>query len=117
MKVMIVEKNDLLAEVFVTALAEEGIQSEVIVNDDAAIAACKQDEPQVVITGINRAQEDMRGWRMARKMRRRCPRVAVLFMAALWPARMRALGCRERFLLKPVALEKFVKTVQELLPS
>jgi DNA-binding response OmpR family regulator len=117
MKVLIVEGDELLAEVFATALADEGIQSEIIANDETAVSACAQDEAQVVITSINRAREDMAGWRLVRTMRCRCPRMAVVFMAALWPIQLRALGCRERFLSKPVHIAKFVGTVKELLPA
>jgi hypothetical protein len=50
-------------------------------------------------------------------MRVRCPRLAVVFMAALWPVKLHrcALGIRERFLTKPVAMAKLVRTVRELL--
>jgi DNA-binding NtrC family response regulator len=115
MNVLIVEGDDLLAEVFASALAEEGIPAEVIADDEAAIAACQPDEPQVVITSINRAPEDMKGRSMVAAMRDRCPRIAALFMAAIWPVKLRALGMRERLLPKPVPLPKFVETVQELL--
>jgi hypothetical protein len=76
-----------------------------------------EDDARVVITGINRVQEDMGGWRVVRAMRRRCPRLAAVFMAALWPAQLRGLGCRERFLSKPVHIGKFVRSVKELLPA
>ena len=117
MNVIIVEGDDLLAEVFASALAEEGIEAEIIADDEAAVAACKPEEPQVIITGINRHREDLQGWRVVRAMRDRSPRMAAVFMAAIWPAKLKALGVRERFLPKPVPLRKFVETVQELLPA
>jgi DNA-binding response OmpR family regulator len=117
MDVLIVERDALLAEVFANALAEEGIEAEVIGDDKDAVAACQSDAPQVVITSINRAQEDLRGLQVVRAMRDRCPRLAAVFMAAVRPTKLRALGMRERFLTKPVSLLKFVSTVRELLPA
>ena len=67
----------------------------------------------------NRRSEDMKGLYFARAMRVRCPWLAVVFMAALWPVRLHqcALGIRERFLTKPVAMLKLVRTVRELLAA
>ena len=51
----------MVAEVFADALADEGIEAEIIGDDKDAVAACEPDAPQVVITRINRMQEDLRG--------------------------------------------------------
>jgi hypothetical protein len=57
----------------------------------------------VVITGINRYGEDLQGLEAARSLRSRWPCLGVVYMAALWPVRLRrqALGIRERFVTKP----------------
>jgi DNA-binding NtrC family response regulator len=117
MDVLIVERDALVAEVFADALAEEGIEAKIIGDDEDAVAACEPDAPQVVITRVNRTQEDLRGKQIVRAMRDRCPRLAAIFMAAVRPAKLNALGKRERFLAKPVSMLKLVRTVRELLPA
>ena len=61
MDVLIVEQNELLATVLADALADEGIAAAVVPDDEEALAACQPDMPQVVVTGINRRRDDMRG--------------------------------------------------------
>jgi|SRR5689334_22516246 DNA-binding NtrC family response regulator len=117
MNVLIVERDTMMAEVFADALAEQGIEAEIIGDDKDAVAACRPDSPQVVITSINRRQEDLKGCAIVRAMRDRCPRLSAIFMAAVRPARPHVLGKRERFLAKPVSMVQFVRTVRELLPA
>jgi hypothetical protein len=54
-----------------------------------------------------------------RAMRKRCPLLRVIYMAAIWPARLHrcALGVRDRFVSKPVPLSKLIRTGRELLPT
>ena len=47
MDVLIVEKNDLLAEVLADALADDGIEAAVVADDEEALRACQPDLPQV----------------------------------------------------------------------
>ena len=117
MDVLILERDAMVAEVFADALAEEGIEAEIIGDDKDAVAACDPDAPQVVITRINRTQEDLRGKQIVQDMRNRRPRLAAIFMAAVRPAKLGVLGKRETFLAKPVSMAKFVRTVRELLPG
>ena len=117
MDVLIVEHDGLVAEVIADALADGGIVS-FILHDEADAFAIPQDEaPQVVITGMNRSGEDLNGLAVARRLRSRWPALAVVYMAALWPAwlQRRALSFRERFLSKPVHIAKLTATVRELL--
>jgi DNA-binding NtrC family response regulator len=116
MDVLIVEQNKLLAELLADALADEGIEAAVVPDDDEALAACQPDMPQVVVTGINRRRDDMRGLQFGRAIRNRCPLLAVIYMAALWPAPL-VLDTHERFLAKPMAMQTLVQTVRELLPT
>jgi DNA-binding response OmpR family regulator len=107
MNVLIIERDELLAEVIATALTDRGIGAKIIQDDTKAIEACEPDSPDVVITSINRGSEDMGGLALVRAMRSRCPLIGAIYMAAIWPARLHsgALGLRERFLQKPVPLE------------
>jgi DNA-binding response OmpR family regulator len=117
MDVLIVERDELVAEVIADALADGGIGS-VILHDEAdAFAIPGDDVPRVVITGMNRRGEDLNGLAVARRLRSRWPALAVVYMAALWPARLqrRALSFRERFLAKPLHIAKLTATVRELL--
>ena len=116
MDVLIVEQNELLATVLADALADEGIAAAVVPDDEEALAACQPDMPQVVVTGINRRRDDMRGLQFGRAIRNRCPLLGVIYMAALWPVRL-TLNARERFLSKPLAMKKLIQTVRELLPT
>jgi DNA-binding NtrC family response regulator len=118
MDVLIVEQDELIAELLETALADEGIEA-AILDDSEALESCGPKAPQVVITSINRHGEDMAGLRLVHAMRTRCPLLGAIYMAALWPGRLHrcALGLRERFLPKPVPLTKLVRTVRELLPA
>jgi hypothetical protein len=58
MDVLIVEKNDLLAEVLADAVADDGIEAAVVADDEEALRACQPDLPQVVVTGINRLSDE-----------------------------------------------------------
>jgi DNA-binding NtrC family response regulator len=115
MDVIIVERNELLATVLADALADEGIDAAVVPDDEEALAACQPDMPQVVVTGINRRRDDMRGLQFGRAIRNRCPLLAIIYMAALWPAQL-VLDKRERFLAKPMVMAALIRTVRELLP-
>ena len=119
MKVLIVEREELVAEVLANALAESGIESATVRGDREAISACELDAPQLVITSINRQPEDMQGLQLVRAMRKRRPLLRAIYLAALWPARLHqyALDFHERFLPKPVSMTRFVQTVRELLPA
>ena len=46
MNVLIVERDTMMAEVFADALAEQGIEAEIIGDDKDAVAACRPDSPQ-----------------------------------------------------------------------
>jgi DNA-binding NtrC family response regulator len=115
MDVLIVEQNELLATVLADALADEGIDAAVVPDDEEALTACQPDMPQVVVTGINRRRDDMRGLQFGRAIRSCCPLLAIIYMAALWPAQL-ALDKRERFLAKPMVMAALIRTVRELLP-
>jgi|SRR5579871_6572800 len=119
MDVLIVERDPLVAEVLADALADVGITADITAEEDQAVAGCRDSEARVVITGINRHGEDMKGMQFGRSIRARCPWLGVVYMAALWPSVLdkRALGARERFLTKPVRTGQLVNTVRELLPA
>ena len=119
MDVLIVERDELIAAVLSDALSADGISVAVVPSEEEAMRTCRDGSPRVVITGINRRCEDMKGLYFARAMRVRCPWLAVVFMAALWPVKLHrcSLGIRERFLTKPVAMLKLVRTVRELLAT
>lgn len=116
MDVLIVEHDALLAAVLTDALADDGLEAAVVPDDEEALAACQPDMRQVVVTGINRRRDDLRGLQFGRAIRSRCPLLGVIYMAALWPAQL-ALNTRERFLSKPMAMKTLVQTVRELLPT
>ena len=115
MDVFIAEQNELLAEVLADALAEEGIEAAVVPDDAEALSTCLPDVTQVVVTGLNRRRDDMKGRQFGRAIRNRCPLLAVIYMAALLPTQL-ALDRHERFLAKPMAMETLIQTVRELLP-
>jgi DNA-binding NtrC family response regulator len=117
MDVLIIERDVMLAAVLADSLAEDGVATVVLHNDKEALALPQQSVPRVVITGINRNGEDMRGLAIGRALRARFPFLAMIYMAALWPARLHrsALARDERFLAKPVRMSKLVETVRELL--
>jgi DNA-binding response OmpR family regulator len=113
MDVLIVEQNDLLAEVLRDALADEGIEAAVVPDGSEALRACQPEMPQVMITGINRRGPDMKGLQFGRTIRKRCPLLAIIYMAALLPTKA-ALDTHERFLAKPMGIRTLVQTVREL---
>ena len=59
MDVLIVERDDLVAEVLADALADEGLTISVVPTEQAANRIAQDDLPRVVITGMNRNSEDM----------------------------------------------------------
>ena len=117
MDVLIVKRDELIAEVLSDALSADGISVAIVQNEEQAMRTCRDGSPRVVITGINRRFEDLKGLYFARAMRVHCPWLAVVFMAALRPVKLHqcGLGIRERFLTKPVAMVKLVRAVRELL--
>ena len=121
MDVLIVERDELIAATLADALADGGIAAGVATDDEAlALALTPAASPHVVITGMNRThQEDLAGQDVVRTLRRKWPALCVVYLAALWPARLQrsALAAGERFLSKPVALTKMIRTVQELLAA
>jgi DNA-binding response OmpR family regulator len=119
MDVLIVERDPMVAEVLADALADVGITADITADEEKAIAGCHDSGTRVVITGINRRGEDIKGMKFGRAMRARCPFLSVVYLAALWPVTLsrRALDAHERFLSKPVAMAKLVSTVRELLPA
>jgi DNA-binding response OmpR family regulator len=119
MDVLIVERDHMVAEVLADALADVGITADITADEDLAIAGCRDSDTRVVITGINRRGEDIKGMKFGRAMRARCPFLSVVYLAALWPLMLsrRALDTQERFLSKPVHVAKLVSTVRELLPA
>ena len=116
MDVIIVEHDALLAAVLTDALADDGLEAAVVPDDEEALEACRPDMPQVVVTGINRHRDDLRGLQFGRAIRNRCPLLGVIYMAALWPVQL-TLDARERFLSKPLAMKTLIQTVRELLPT
>jgi DNA-binding response OmpR family regulator len=119
MDVLIVERDELIASVLADALLEDGIDTATVADEDEALNACRAQTPRVIITGINRRDEDMKGLGLGRSLQRRWPFLSVIYLAALWPFGLQrsALGIQERFLTKPVALRSFVGTVRELLTN
>jgi DNA-binding response OmpR family regulator len=117
MDVLIVERDELIASVLADALSEDGIDTATVSDEDEALIACRAQTPRVIITGINRRDEDMKGLGLGRSLQKRWPWLSVVYLAALWPFRLQrgALGIRERFLTKPVAMRSLVGTVRELL--
>jgi DNA-binding NarL/FixJ family response regulator len=92
-----------------------------VATDDEALALTHAASPHVVITRMNRSthHEDLAGQDVVRTLRRKWSALCVVYLAALWPARLQrsALAAGERFLSKPVALTKIIRTVQELLAA
>lgn len=119
MDVLIVERDELLGSTFTDALDDEGISAAVL-PDDEALKLTPDHSPRVVITSMNRGHsEDLSGLDVVSAIRRNCPGLCAIYLAALWPARLprRALSTGERFLSKPVGLAAMIRTVRELLNS
>jgi DNA-binding response OmpR family regulator len=117
MDVLIVERDELLAEVIADALIDDGITVTVVADEQRALAMPAETGPSVVIPGMNRSDEDIKGLAAARALRARWPALGVVFMAALWPARLcrNALSARDRFLTKPMRMATMTHAVRELL--
>jgi DNA-binding response OmpR family regulator len=117
MDVLIVERGELVAALLADALNEEGIMA-AVASDDEVLQLRPDDTPRVVITGINRGHsEDMIGLEVVAGMRRKWSQLGALYLAALWPLRLRheMLAYRDRFLTKPVCLTQLIRTLRELL--
>jgi hypothetical protein len=100
-------------------LDAEGISASVA-SDEEALKLPLGDAPQVVITGLNRGHdEDLTGLKVISAIRSKWPQICVLYLAALWPARLHreVLTVRERLLTKPVRLGQVIRIVRELLSS
>ena len=108
MDVLIVERDELVAEILVDALTDDGLTASVVRTEQDAAGLPEDDLPSVVITGMNRSAEDMKGMETARRLCSRWRCLGIIYMAALWPVRLRqeALMVTERFLAKPVSMPK-----------
>jgi DNA-binding response OmpR family regulator len=73
MDVLIIERDDMIATVLVDSLAEDGVAAAILHDDNEALALSQQSAPRVVITGMNRHGEDMRGLALGRALRARFP--------------------------------------------
>ena len=113
MDVLIVERDELVAEFLATALADDGLSAGILYTEQDVEAV--DDPPRVVVTSINRKGEDLKGLAAGRDLCRRWRCVGVVYLAALWPAKLRALSPRERFLEKPLSLPRMTAAVRELL--
>jgi DNA-binding response OmpR family regulator len=119
MDVLIIERDELMGSVLADALDAEDIAI-AVASDEEALKLPPNDALQVVITGINRGHdEDLTGLEVVAAMRRKWPQLCAVYLAALWPVRLRreTLAAGERFLAKPVRLAQVTRTVQELLAS
>jgi DNA-binding response OmpR family regulator len=119
MDVLIVEHDELMRSMLADTLDAEGIPA-AVASDEEALTLTPDDAPRLVITGINRAHnEDLTGLRVVSAMRRKWPQLCVIYLSALWPARLRRerLAAGERFLTKPVRVAQLTRTVRELLDS
>jgi DNA-binding response OmpR family regulator len=117
--VLIVERDELVATVLADALAADGIATAVM-PDEQAVTLAPEEAPRVLITGINRGRhEDLTGVNFATVMRRKWPKLCIVYLASLWPVRVSAsaLSAGDRFLTKPVRLATLTRTVRELLVS
>ena len=61
MDVLIVERDELIAEVLSDALSADGISVAIVQNEEEAMRTCRDGSPRVVITGINRRSEVYEG--------------------------------------------------------
>lgn len=52
------------------------------------LVVCQLDLPQVVVTGVNRHRDDMKWLQFGRAMRKHCPALAIIHMAALLPTQV-----------------------------
>jgi CheY-like chemotaxis protein len=117
MDVLIVERDELVGAVLVEMLGEDGISS-AVASDEEALKLLPDAVPLVAITSISRGHnEDLEGLKVVSAMRRNWPQLRVVYLAALWPARLHreALAAGERFLTKPVSRTQLTSTVHELL--
>ena len=68
MDVLIVERDELVAEILVDALTDDGLTASVVRTEQDAAGLPEDDLPSVVITGMNRSAEDMKGMETARRL-------------------------------------------------
>ncbi len=119
MDVLIVERDDLLGSTIADVLGDEGI-SAVVLSDEEALALPPGNCPRLIITDMNRGHsENLLGLYVVSAVRGKWPELPVVYLAALWPARLppQALAESERFLPKPVGVTTMTRTVRELLHS
>jgi DNA-binding response OmpR family regulator len=119
MDVLIVERDELVGSMLAETLDVAGIPA-AVASDDEALKLRPDDPPRLVITGMNRGHyEDLEGLTVVSTMRRKWPLICVIYLAALWPARLRreVLVARDRFLTKPVRSAQIIHTTRELLDS
>jgi len=120
MDLLVVDDEPLVRRSVVECLEDAGFAVADAAHAEAALAVAAADgPPAVLVTDVNlRLGAGFCGIALAAVMRRRWPRLGVLYITGR-PERLtgRRLGARERWLAKPFSSTTLTRAVRDLMPS
>jgi CheY-like chemotaxis protein len=117
--VLVVEDGPLVRQMITYILRDAGLNVAEADSADAALGTLEAASrlPDVLVTGIELGRGQMDGRKLAGKLRRRSPSLAVIYLAehsAAVPEQ--ALDVRERYLTKPFEPARLAQLVCEMAP-
>ncbi|MDB6093632.1 MAG: multi-sensor hybrid histidine kinase [Verrucomicrobia bacterium] len=119
-KILVVDDEDLLLQVLVTAVTALGYAVESTPSPAAALAKIREDPPQFALVLTDQTMPGMSGLLLAGEIRKIRADLPVILMTgyslALPPERVEAAGIR-RLLLKPATLETLGTALAEVLAA
>ena len=112
MRILVVEDDPLVREFVVEALREEGFQVIHASSGEEALAWCRQQVADVLVTDI-RLPGPIDGWQVAERCRERDPELPVIYATGFSPSAPRPVS-GSLLLQKPCLPEAIVHAVRQL---
>lgn len=112
MRILVVEDESLVRELLVEALREEGYEVIHAADGEQAMAWCKRQIADVLVTDI-RLPGDVDGWQVAERCRENDPELQVIYATGFSPLEARPVS-GSLTLQKPYQPDRLVEAVRQM---
>ena len=112
MRILVVEDDSLVRELAVEALREEGYEVIHAANGEQAMAWCKRQIADVLVTDI-RLPGEVDGWQIAERCREQDPELRVIYATGFSPVEARPVP-GSLTLQKPYLPDRIVEAVRQM---
>ncbi|WP_315744174.1 MULTISPECIES: response regulator [unclassified Bradyrhizobium] len=112
MRILVVEDDPLVRELVVEALREEGYEVIHAANGEQALAWCKRQIADVLVTDI-RLPGGVDGWQIAERCREHDPELQVIYATGFSPVEARPVP-GSLTLHKPYQTDRLVEAVRQM---